>query len=131
MPYIQGMRKRHNTMVDMPIVGGYKTDTEKIHAFGEFLKDSLRNRMGVLRDEAGAISNDMDALIGRLEDEGHLADLADIRSARWYRTASQLLALKQVYSGWCHIMGEEIDAVQMSAQEVESDSDSDDIPKEE
>lgn len=101
-----------------------RNDNQKLRAFDDLLRVALRNRMRTLRDEAGTISNDMEALVGRLEDEGHPADLCDIKSARWYRTAAQLAILSQLYGEWCKIAELKPEPVFMIRQEESDDEDS-------
>lgn len=109
-----------------------QTDAEKIEVFHRLLGDLIHNRMIVLRDEAATISNDMEALVGRLQDEGHSADLQDIRSARWYRTAAQLAVLKKLYSSWCQVTGRPATAVILSFDDDEQSeiSEPDSVPEE-
>jgi len=105
-------RERSNTLV-IEVGGPSRSPAEQIRAFHTLLRDALQNRMEALRDEAETIGNDMQALVGLLEDEGHEANLEDIKSARWYRTAAQLKMLKTIWGGWCDITGQPRSAVRM------------------
>lgn len=116
--------KRSNTLI-LDVGGPSRTPAEQIRAFHTLLKDVMQNRMEALRDEAETIGNDMQALVGLLEDEGHEASLEDIKSARWYRTAAQLKMLKTIWGGWCEITGQPQTAVRMRPR---ADDDSDSVP---
>jgi hypothetical protein len=112
------MSQRKNTLVfEVPITP--KTPDEKLLAFRQVLESAISNRMQVLKSEAQTISLDMEALIGRLSAHGHEAQLSDIRSARWYRTAAQLAILKDLYRAYCNLAGIDDAVVRMV---VESES---------
>lgn len=93
-----------------------RSANEKLEFFHHILMDTIRNRMEALRDEAETIGNDMQALVGRLEDKGSEAELSDIRSARWYRTSAQLVVLQRLWKAWSELTGKK-DLVQMSPAE--------------
>lgn len=79
------------------------TPTGKLEAIVELMEYVLEDRLSILRDEAETISNDMQALATRLTLQGHEAELTDIRSARWYRTAAQISCLRKLYQAVCGI----------------------------
>lgn len=87
------------TLVVTGLVNGERafTDDQKLRLVQERVEDLLRNRIRLLRIEASTISSDMEALVLRLDRDGCLARLADIKSARWYRTAGDFRLLQGLY----------------------------------
>ncbi|MBA3351345.1 MAG: hypothetical protein H0U23_02780 [Blastocatellia bacterium] len=113
--------RRHSTLVfDVPTGPAPKTDSEKLRAIRIVLEDSLQNRMLTLRNECETIGLDMQSLVVRLIDQGHEAELTDIKSARWYRTAAQLELLKRLHRAFCQIMGSNEGVVHMPISDVDS-----------
>lgn len=62
-------------------------------------------RLGTLYHEASDLSADMEALIGRIQNKGHVAKVDDLRAGRWYRTASDLRLLQDLYTFVCRVSG--------------------------
>lgn len=85
----------------------------KTDKFRGVLEEAVRHRMEVLRNESETLANDMDALVLRLSSQGHIADLLDIRSARWYRAAAQLDVLREICNSFCDVFEITIDPIKM------------------
>lgn len=114
------MDRRHTTLVfDVPSITP-RTAEDKLRAVRLAIEDSIQNRMTTLKNECQTIGNDMEALVMRLQDEGHEAELTDIKSARWYRTAAQLEVLKRLYKAFCKITGADEGVVEMPTEEIDS-----------
>jgi hypothetical protein len=78
---------------------------ERIVAIREKVEALLTERLSVLHEEALVLSADMEALIGRLVYKGHVAKVDDLKAGRWYRTASDLRLLQEIYSFICQLTG--------------------------
>ena len=62
----------------------------------------------------------MEALIGRLRGKGHLAKVDDLKAGRWYRTASDLRLLQELYTFVCQVSGVKESAIEMEIVDDES-----------
>lgn len=111
---------RHNTMHLLPATSGNTlTDTEKLSRVKDKLEALILNRMQLLHAEAITISSDMGALASRLEKGGSGAFIEDLRTARWYRTASEMRVLTEVRSYLLALRGEADLALEMPEDEIE------------
>jgi hypothetical protein len=63
----------------------------------------IASRLGILHREASDLSADMEALIGRLQNKGGAAKVDDLKAGRWYRTASDLRLLQEIYTFVCRV----------------------------
>jgi len=57
---------------------------------------AIEERLEQLRDEAEVLKSDMDAALARMRQHGAQADMRDIRTARWYRIATELRCFQDV-----------------------------------
>lgn len=106
--------KRTTTLiVEIPASIPKMSDTEKLTQIRIRVGDLLQNRLALLSNEAAAVSSDMEGLLLRLRAQGHHARIDDIRSARWYRTASELKLLQNIYGYICALTGSEEGTVQV------------------
>lgn len=95
-------QRRRDTLTLVPMLEsafaqGRMTDKDRFELMRSRIKDLLINRIQLLRIEAHTIQTDMEALMFRLNKEGSAAQLADVKTARWYRTASQVTVLQQLF----------------------------------
>lgn len=111
--------EHHNTIALDVSCDPQKTDRQRLEEIRGLLRDFVVDRMRAVHSEAVAISSDLDALRLRIEAHGHAAEIEDIKSARWYRTKSQLLVGKKLYAAVCSIMGVDQGEVRLSGDEEE------------
>lgn len=57
---------------------------------------ALEIRLEILRDEAEVLKSDMEAALGRIKRYEKNADLRDIKTARWYRVATEVRCFQDV-----------------------------------
>ncbi len=91
-----------------------------IEAVRTEIEGLIAARLGTLHREASDLSADMEALIGRIRCKGHAAKVDDLRAGRWYRTASDLRLLQELYSFVCRVGGLEESSIAMEV--VDDDS---------
>jgi len=80
----------------------------------------IASRLGILHGEASDLAADMEALIGRLRSRGHEAKVDDLKAGRWYRTASDLRLLQELYTFVCQVGGMDESPIQMEIVDDES-----------
>jgi hypothetical protein len=115
--------KRTTTLVVDMREGGaerHLSESEKFILLKRKVEELIMNRMQLLADEASVMASDMQALVGRLMTEGHLAQIDDLRTARWYKTASQLKAYRDVYTMVCTLLGTPMRSVHLPRDGVVS-----------
>jgi hypothetical protein len=84
---------------------GVLNGDEKLVAIREKIEALLTDRLGILHEEALTLAADMEALLGRIGYKGHVAKVDDLKAGRWYRTASDLRLLQEIYSFICELTG--------------------------
>jgi len=80
----------------------------------------IAERLGILHREASDLSADMDALIARIQRKGHAAKVDDLKAGRWYRTASDLRLLQELYGFVCKVSEVKESPIQMEVVDDES-----------
>jgi hypothetical protein len=111
-------KERTTQVFDLPVPP--RTPEAQIRALDAMVRKMMQDLMETLRNEAATISNDMDALVVRLEQGGHEAELEDIKSARWYRASAQLSIMKRYYGAFCAITKEEGGIVMLPIEDADS-----------
>ncbi len=97
------------------------TDRQRLDDLRTRLEGLVRDRMGTLSEEASTIAADLEALGIRLSDSGHLAQIEDIRSARWYRCKDQLLLARTIYGYVCRLVQHPEAAVHSPSDDFSAD----------
>jgi len=84
------------------------------------IESLIASRLGILHCEASDLAADMEALIGRLRSRGHKAKVDDLKAGRWYRTASDLRLLQELYTFVCDVGGVDESPIEMEIMDAES-----------
>ena len=72
------------------------SDAEKLQALRREVNSAIEDRLEKLRGECETMRQNMESLLFRIDAQGFDIELRDIKTATWYRTATEVKLLQQV-----------------------------------
>lgn len=111
------MRRQHSTLFLTTDPDKPASPEAKLELIRRRIEGLVQNRMALLHQEATTLAADMDVLTHRIENDGHSAQVDDMRAGRWYRTASDLRLLQNLYRYVSEVMGTREFPIQLPSED--------------